>query len=242
MIAKNTLHRATRSVLLLFSLLALLYLGPVKAVTAQTPPATLAEGFVYVTDIAPDVILEIRYHGYNNFVGAPVDRYEAPVAILTGEAATALKNVSDTCRDMGYALKIFDAYRPQSAVNHFLRWVKEPESGQTKTAFYPNIAKTQLFKSGYLATKSGHSRGSTVDLTLVDLASGQELDMGTPFDFLDPQSNFNAKDLTYEQIYNRNLLRTIMEAHGFLPYDKEWWHFTLNSEPFPKTYFDFPVR
>lgn len=224
-----------------FLLLMLLWLLTSPSAAAQTS-TTLPEGFVYVADLAPEVLPEIRYHGHNNFTGAPVPGYDAPTAILTTEAATALKAVSDDCRAMGYALKIFDAYRPQTAVNSFLQWVKAPETGISKAAFYPNINKTQLFKQGYLASRSGHSRGSTVDLTLVDLATGLELDMGAPFDFLDPISHFNAKGLTNEQIYNRSLLRILMETHGFRPYDKEWWHFTLRNEPYPKTYFDFPVR
>lgn len=226
----------------MFLLLALLLLLAEPALAAEQTGAVMPEGFVYVTDIAPEVLLDIRYYGSHNFIGAPVAGYEAFVAILTTAAATALQGVSNDCRAMGYAVKIFDAYRPQSAVNCFLQWSKAPETGQTKAAFYPHISKTQLFKQGYLASRSGHSRGSAVDLTLVDLANGQELDMGTPFDFLDSLSHFSAQGLTHEQIYNRSLLRTVMETHGFRPYDKEWWHFTLKNEPFPKTYFDFPVR
>lgn len=223
-------------------LLIILLLAPAPLPAVEHEAVALPPGFVYVTDIAPEILLEIRYYGEHNFTGAPVKGYEAPVAILTLEAATALQAMSDDCRYMGYGVKIFDAYRPQSAVNHFLQWSRQPESGTTKTAFYPNLNKAQLFKQGYLATRSGHSRGSTVDLTLVELTSGEELDMGSPFDFLDPLSHFNAKDLTREQIYNRSLLRTLMETHGFRAYNKEWWHFTLKAEPFPNTYFDFPIR
>lgn len=207
---------------------------------AQTGP--LPNGFVYVNELIPTAVIEMRYHEPNNFTDGPVPGYAANKAILSLEAATALKNVSDTCADLGYVLKIFDAYRPQSAVNYFISWSKQPENGATKAAFYPHTEKSQLFKLGYLATRSGHSRGGTVDLTLVELATGRELDMGTPFDFLDSRSGFNAQGLTNEQIFNRALLRNLMEKNGFKAYNKEWWHFTLINEPFPKTYFDFPVE
>ena len=225
----------------LFFLLCLLP-GLAHAATDQTNVSTLPPGFVYIADIIPEAVQDIRYYDDNNFMGCPADGYETPVAILTKEAALALKNVSDMCRSMGYGLKIFDAYRPQAAVNHFVRWSKVPQDTVNQTLFYPNINKSKLFSLGYLSSKSGHSRGSTVDLTLIDLATGEELDMGTPFDFLDARSHFNAKGLANEQIYNRSLLRSLMEKYGFKAYGKEWWHFTLIDEPFPKTYFDFPVR
>lgn len=225
-----------------FAIFLLLAFMPLGNGLAQTETTALPEGFVYLADIAPEILQEVRYHGSNNFTGAPVAGYLEPVIILTHDAALALKNAGEACQNMGYALKVFDAYRPQSAVNYFINWAKQPETNISKSAFYPNINKTQLFKLGYLATKSGHSRGSTVDLTLVDLVTGQELDMGTPFDFLDPRSHFTAQSLTNEQIFNRALLRTIMINNGFKPYDKEWWHFTLQNEPYPKTYFDFAVK
>lgn len=226
---------------LLFFLLPLFVVAPVHS---QEPDqeAALPQGFVYVGDIIPDALQDICYYGGNNFMGRPVEGYKAPVAILSQQAAVALKNVSDMCHGMDYGLKIFDAYRPQTAVNHFVRWAKDPQDTVNKALFYPNISKSKLFSLGYLSSKSGHSRGSTVDLTLMDLATGQELDMGTPFDFLDARSHYGAKGLTNEQIYNRSVLRAMMEKYGFKAHNKEWWHFTLINEPFPHTYFDFPVR
>lgn len=228
----------TKSLKYLFALFLLLTLTA-AAVRADD---TLPKGFVYLSEIIPEAEQDVRYYGSNNFTGAPVAGYEAPVVILTQKAAVALKEVSDMCRGMGYGLKVFDAYRPQTAVEHFVRWSRAPQDAVNKALFYPNIAKSKLFALGYLSRKSGHSRGSTVDLTLVDLATGEELDMGTLFDFLDARSHYGAKGLTNEQIYNRSLLRALMEEYGFKAYSKEWWHFTLIDEPFPDTYFDFSVR
>lgn len=222
-------------------LLALLLLWPAMTLAQKTEPA-LPQGFVYVAEVAPEILQDMRYCGHNNFTGGPVPGYEAPTAILSHKAAMALKAVNDDCLALGYVVKVFDAYRPQRAVDYFIAWSQTPETGSAKAAFYPNIDKAQLFKQGYLARKSGHSRGGTVDLTLADKDSGVELDMGSPFDYLDPRSHFDAGHLNAEQIYNRNLLRTLMEKHGFEPYNKEWWHFTLKDEPFPQTYFDFEVR
>ena len=212
--------------------------------------------FVNVTDVIPDAILEIRYHSTYNFVGARIDGYEEPVALMTRVAADSLRAVSDDLRYHGYCLKIYDAYRPQRGVDHFLRWAQDPNDTITKAYFYPNLTKKQVFDGEYVAEKSGPSRGSTVDLTLVDMRTGKELDMGGTFDWFGPESHpdygggnpetleFVQTDsaFTSVQFYNRMVLRTAMMRHGFLPLDNEWWHFRLDNEPFPDTYFNFPVR
>ena len=199
-------------------------------------------GFVALAEAVPDVILEPRYYSTYNFVGERIDGYEEPCALLTKEAARALKAASDDCVRRGYRLKIYDAYRPQRAVAHFMRWAKDTKDTRMKYAFYPNLNKSVLFAQGYIAERSGHSRGSTVDLTLFDMKTGKEVDMGGTFDWFGRESHPDYKDITKEQFANRMLLREIMLAHGFKPIAEEWWHFTLVNEPYPDTYFDFPVR
>ena len=212
--------------------------------------------FVNITDVIPDVILEIRYYSSYNFVGARIDGYEQPIALMTRVAADSLKAVSDDLKAHGYCLKIYDAYRPQRGVDHFMRWAKVLDDTVTKAYFYPNLTKKEVFDGEYVATKSGHSRGSTVDLTIVDMKTGKEVDMGGTFDWFGPESHpdygggnpetldFVQTDsaFTSVQFYNRMILRTAMLRHGFKPLDNEWWHFTLKNEPFPDTYFNFPVR
>jgi len=198
------------------------------------------EGFVLLTDVVPDAVLEMRYYSTFNFVGERIDGYEAPVAYITKEAAAALKRVSDDVMAKGYRLKIYDAYRPQTAVDHFKRWAADPAATEMKPYFYPELDKSKLFK-GYIASKSGHSRGSTVDLTLIDMKTGREVDMGGGFDYFGQLSHPDYKDLTEEQIANRNILREAMLNAGFKPTATEWWHFTLRNEPYPNTYFDFPI-
>ena len=213
----------------------------VKDVVKKVPANMIRSGFVVISEAVPDVILEIRYYSTYNFVGSRIDGYEEPVALMTKEAAKALKAVSDDVKAQGYRLKIYDAYRPARAVAHFCRWAKDADTSM-KRAFYPNLDKANLFKQDYIATKSGHSRGSTVDLTLFDMRTGKEVDMGGTFDMLDPSAHPDYKgDLTPEQIANRQLLRQAMMRHGFKPLYSEWWHFTLRDEPYPNTYFDFPV-
>ena len=200
-------------------------------------------GFVNVSDVAPDVIVELRYYTTYNFVGTRIDGYEEPVALLTREAAEALKRVSDDVKAQGYRLKIFDAYRPARAVRHFVRWAADRGDTLMKPCFYPDIDKARLFKEGYISSRSRHSRGSTVDLTLFDVATGKELDMGTPFDWLGTESHPSYKTgLTEQQYANRMTLRKAMMRHGFRPVATEWWHFTLQNEPYPDTSFDFPVN
>ena len=198
--------------------------------------------FVSVTDVIPYAVLEIRYYSSYNFVGERIRGYEAPVAYLTRKAALALKRAGDALLAQGYGVKIYDAYRPRTAVNHFKQWSEEAGATEMKPYFYPDLDKTSLFASGYIAERSGHSRGSTVDLTLVDLTDGREVDMGSGFDLFDERSHAEyTAGLTEEQIRHRRLLRETMLSHGFRPLAEEWWHFTLADEPYPDTYFDFPI-
>lgn len=200
-------------------------------------------GFVSVSEAVPDVILEIRYYSTYNFVGERISGYEEPIALLTKEAASALREASDELLRRGYQLKIYDAYRPQSAVEHFGAWALDLEDTRMKEYFYPELDKSALFAQGYIASKSGHSRGSTVDITLVDRATGKDVDMGSPFDYFGELSHPGyTTGLTEEQVGNRGILRTAMLARGFKGIDTEWWHFTLEDEPYPDTYFNFPVR
>ena len=199
-------------------------------------------GFAKVTDVCPDLLLEMRYFSTFNFIGARIDGYEAPVALLTNQAAAALKTVSDKMIARGLRLKIWDAYRPQRAVAHFVRWAEDASDIRMEPWFYPGVDKRELFRLGFIAKRSGHTRGSTVDLTALSMKTGGELDMGTGFDLFSVRSHYDAPGLTAEQKENRRLLREAMEEGGFEPYDGEWWHFTLRDEPYPSTYFDFPVR
>ena len=203
---------------------------------------TLPEGFVLVGEAIPDALLDIRYYTTYNFVGARIDGYEAPVAVLTREAADALKLVSDDMKAQGLRLVIYDAYRPQRAVDHFARWAKDIADTRMKAVFYPDVDKADLFEKGFIARRSGHSRGSTVDLTLLDEATGKLLDMGGPFDFFGELSHPDYAGVTAQQHENRMLLQSAMMKRGFKPLSTEWWHFTLVDEPYPKTFFDFPVR
>ena len=219
--------------------------------------------FVTITDVVPDVILEIRYFGTYNFVGTRIDGYEEPTALLTKQAADSLKAVSDDVKAQGYRLKIYDAYRPQKGVDHFVRWAEDINDTLMKPYFYPDLDKSVLFPQDYICLKSGHTRGSTLDLTLFDMSTEKEVDMGGTFDWFGPESHpdfcgnpetgeytgDNSKSpanpkrsITAEQFQNRMILRQAMLRHGFKPFDTEWWHFTLKDEPFPDTYFTFPVK
>lgn len=204
--------------------------------------AELPSGFVYLSDVDPSIQTDVRYATANNFVGARVDGYEAKRIILTRQAAEALQRVQADLESEGYGLKVFDAYRPQRAVNHFVRWTRDSRDTKTKAEYYPDVRKSTLLRGGYIAGRSGHSRGSTVDLTLVDLESGKEVDMGTPFDFFGTESGHSSRAVTPEQQKSRRLLRSAMSKGGFSSYHREWWHYTLRNEPFPGRYFDFPVR
>ncbi len=198
-------------------------------------------GFVLLSDYVPNIIQEIRYFSTYNFIGERIDGYEEPCALLTKEAARALKSVSGEMIVQGYRLKVFDAYRPACAVKHFVLWGIEDTDIRMKPYFYPELQKQELFDKGYIAKKSSHSRGSTVDLTLLDMNTGKELDMGSPFDLFSEASHPDYKGITEEQYENRMILRRSMLRNGFLPMDCEWWHFTLDKEPYPDTYFEFPV-
>lgn len=202
-----------------------------------------ASGFVLLSDFVPAVIQEIRYYSTYNFIGDRIDGYEEPCALITAEAARALKAASNEANVMGYRLKVFDAYRPVVAVRQFVMWGIEDTDIRMKPFFYPDLEKTELFDKGYIASKSSHSRGSTVDLTLLDMKTGQEIDMGSPFDMFSGISHpdYQGDGLTGEQYDNRMLLQGIMKRNGFEPLDCEWWHFTLKDEPYPDTYFEFPV-
>ncbi len=198
--------------------------------------------FVLLSEAVPDAILEIRYYSTYNFVGDRIDGYEEPLALLTKEAAAALREVSDELVKQGYRLKIFDAYRPQEAVTNFADWAQDETDTRLKDYFYPELDKDVLFPQGYIAEHSGHSRGSTVDLTLFDMETEKEVDMGGTFDYFGELSHPDYTDITEEQYQNRMILREAMLNHGFKPLEEEWWHFTLADELYPDTYFTFPVN
>ncbi|MEM9352865.1 MAG: M15 family metallopeptidase [Planctomycetota bacterium] len=216
---------------------------PIRLVAAEREEGTsLPEGFVFLDVAAPTIEVDLRYFSNRNFVGSRVDGYEVDRCIVTQEAAEALGRVQSELSPLGLRLLVFDAYRPQRAVDHFVRWSRAPEDDSTKADYFPDFGRGELFDLGYIAAKSGHSRGSTVDLTL-DAADGSgELDMGGPFDFFGERSGHDYRGATSQQRANRLLLRTLMEKHRFRAYSKEWWHYTLVDEPFPNTYFDFPIR
>ena len=201
----------------------------------------LPTGFVYVRDIIPSITEDVRYAGSHNFIGRPVDGYNAPCAVLTQEAAMALKTAAEAFAAKGYTLLVYDGYRPQRAVNHFMRWAEDTSDTAAKAEFYPDLDKVELFDRGYIAKRSGHSRGSTIDLTLLN-STGQPLDMGGEFDWFSPVSGHDYANLTDEQKANRLLLKTGMMEAGFLPYSEEWWHYRLKDEPYPDTYFDFVIE
>jgi D-alanyl-D-alanine dipeptidase len=217
--------------------LAVVLLSALPALGQEQRPAS----FVDAASVVPGLVVEMRYFGDNNFVGQRIDGYERPVCLLTREAAAALADIARDLQPRGLKLKVFDCYRPKRAVAHFLRWAEAVSDLRRKAAFYPDVEKSRLFSDGYIATRSGHSRGSTVDLTLTDQTGG-ELDMGTPFDFLSPRSASSDTQVSAQAQKNRALLASAMSRRGFRPYHKEWWHFTLRAEPFPDTYFDFPIR
>ena len=197
--------------------------------------------FVLLSDFVPSIVQEIRYFSTYNFIGDRINGYEEPCALITKQAARALLSVSNEMIVQGYRLKIFDAYRPACAVRHFVMWGIEDLDLRMKPYFYPDLEKQELFAKGYIASKSSHSRGSTVDLTLLDMKTGKELDMGSPFDLFSEVSHPDSKAVTDEQFENRMKLQSVMVRDGFEPIDCEWWHFTLKDEPYPDTYFEFPV-
>lgn len=236
------------------SLLVCAMLVTLLSACKNTETAVLPEedrsDFVLVTDVVPDAILEIRYYSTYNFIGDRIPGYEEPVALLTRQAADSLKAVSDELLQLGYRLKIFDAYRPQCAVDYFMKWAKDVEDVRMKEYFYPELDKSVLVPQEYVAEKSGHTRGSTIDLTLFDMKKEKEVDMGCTYDYFGiashpdvlPGQEIGAYEpINEEQYHNRMILRDAMLRHGFKPYDCEWWHFTLKDEPYPDTYFTFPI-
>jgi D-alanyl-D-alanine dipeptidase len=218
-------------------LLPILILLTAPAV-AQERPAR----FVDAATVVPGLKVEMRYFGSNNFVGRPIDGYEKPLCLLTREAAAALAQVARDLEPRGLGLKVFDCYRPVRAVAHFVRWARNISDVARKAEFYPDTDKRSLFRDGYIASYSRHSSGSTLDLTLIRLADGGELDMGTPYDFFSPRAWPSSRAVGAEAQANRAMLADAMRRRGFRPYAKEWWHFTLRNEPFPNVAFDFPVR
>lgn len=234
---------------------------PTPEVSLTGPPS----GFVRLSETSPDIVQEIRYHGEHNFLGRPVVGYEAPECWVTQPTAQALARVQKTVLDQGYSLKVYDCYRPQRAVDDFVAWAQDPSDDTTRAEFYPRLEKDVLFPQGYIAEKSGHSRGSTVDVTLIPIGAGvsptwtvgdpqvdcaepqpprfpdTSIDMGTGFDCFDPKSATASTKVTREQQANRDLLYTAMTDEGFTNLPEEWWHYTLEDEPFPDTYFDAPI-
>lgn len=204
--------------------------------------AQVIDGFNYVVSEIPTIRVEMRYFSENNFVGEKIEGYHSNTAILTKEATKALKKIQKILEEKNLSIKIYDAYRPQRSVNHFWKWAKDVNDTLMKHEFYPNVAKKDLFKEEYIATRSRHSSGSTVDVTLINLTTNKELDMGTPYDFFGPESWVAFRGISKEQKENRNLLQSVMLVNGFRNYPKEWWHFTLKNEPFKNVYFDFEVK
>jgi D-alanyl-D-alanine dipeptidase len=204
----------------------------------------LPAGFVDVGRIVPDIAVDLRYFSSDNFVGRRIDGYEARRLVLTEPAAAALAAVQAELRPFGLGLLVYDGYRPERAVRHFLRWAEDPDDTQMKARYYPDVAKQDLLREGYVAGRSSHSRGSTLDLTLVarDGDAVRPLDMGTGWDRFSPRSWPTSPEVPPAARANRLLLRSLMTKHGFRPYPREWWHFTLADEPYPDRYFDFPIR
>lgn len=221
------------------ALLAIALALAAACTTVTAPPRQ--EGFVDAAELVPGLAIDMRYAGAHNFVGRPVAGYDAPLCLLTREAALALAAVEADLAASDRGLKAYDCYRPARAVADFAAWARDLTDLRTKPEFYPHVEKDQLFALGYIAERSGHSRGSTVDVTLIDLSTGAELDMGTPFDLFDPRSWPSDTSVSPEAQANRRALRDAMVAHGFRPLREEWWHFTLEVEPYPDRYFDSPV-
>ena len=225
-----------------FFIIALIVVILIVTLEAEEIPKDMDHSrFVIINDLIPDIITELRYYSSFNFVGEHIDGYQEPVALLTKEAAEKLKNASDFFDKNGYRIKIWDSYRPQAAVDHFVRW-NGTDDEKMKDYFFPNFTKKRLFAEGFIQSKSGHSRGSTLDLTLIHKKNGTDVDFGTSFDYFGIKSNTNYSDISEEQKENRKFLKTIMEENSFINLPEEWWHYTLKNEPFPDTYFNFPVN
>ena len=201
----------------------------------------LEDGFVYLNDTDDTIIVDLKYYSTQNFTGQFVEGYLSNTAILTKESALALSNAQDDFNKLGYSLILYDAYRPQRSVDFFVQWSKNPYDTINKRIYYPDIKKSELFELGYIASKSGHSRGSTVDVSLIEISTNKVLDMGTIFDYFGIESHTFFNDISEKQKSNRLILYEIMSNNGFKNYSKEWWHFTLKNEPYQK-YFDFLVK
>ncbi|MEU4806295.1 D-Ala-D-Ala dipeptidase VanX [Actinosynnema sp. NPDC023587] len=201
----------------------------------------MRDDFAFLDEFAPGIRWDAKYATWDNFTGTPVDGYPANRIVGTRALCAALGEAREKAASRGFGLLVWDGYRPQRAVDRFLRWSVQPEDGRTKLRHYPNIDRAEMFEKGYVAARSGHSRGSTVDLTLYHLATGELAAMGGDHDLMDPVSHHGATGVSRAEARNRHHLRTIMEDCGFRPYECEWWHYTLIDEPFPDTYFDFPV-
>ena len=210
--------------------------------TSAQHKTQLPKGFVYLTDYIPNIAVDLKYFTNHNFVGKRIDGYQDTKVILSERGTLAVQKVENELNKEGLGLKVFDAYRPQTAVNHFKRWAKDIKDTLMRQEFYPRVDKRDLFKKGFIASKSGHSRGSTIDLTIIDLKTKKELDMGAPFDFFGEESGHDYLKITTIQKQNRIKLKKIMEKYGFRAYSKEWWHYTLNDEPFKDKYFDFKIK
>jgi D-alanyl-D-alanine dipeptidase len=221
-----------------FSILILL----IPLLACQPTPTNLPDGFVYLDSYAPDIQTDIRYYSIKNFIGDTIDAYYSDRCIITEAAARSLKNIQEELKSDNLGLLVYDAYRPQEAVDHFVRWAKDLADTLNKATYYPTVPKNELFKRGYIAERSGHTRGSTVDLTIIDLDTKETLDMGTTWDYLDPKSWPTDSTVSQTQMANRLKLQALMVKYGFRPLKEEWWHFTLIDEPFPDTYFNFPVQ
>ena len=200
------------------------------------------DNFIYLTEVIPKLRFDLRYYSDDNFIGQPIPGYHSNVMIVTLQAAMALKKVQQDLAYSNFSLKIFDGYRPQTAVDYFVRWAHDPDDQRMKATYYPNMDKSEIIPKGYIVEKSSHSRGSTVDLTIMSNDDGREMDMGTSFDVFDQKSWPSDTTVTVQQRANRQLLRSVMSKHGFIGLEEEWWHFTLRDEPYPDTYFDFPVK
>lgn len=242
-----------KSTLLKYSIIlsVILFTCSCASDNSKNAPEMDSSQFVLISEHIPDVILEIRYYSTFNFIGDRIPGYLEPVAILSRQAADSIKVVSDELRQQGYLLKIYDAYRPQCAVDYFMAWAEDIDDVRMKEYFYPELDKSVLVPQEYVARKSSHTRGSTVDLTLFDMNLQKDVDMGCTFDYFGiashpdvlPGQEIGAyRPITEEQYRNRMILQETMVRHGFKIYECEWWHFTLKDEPFPDTYFNFPIE
>ena len=203
--------------------------------------STLPEGFVYALDAVPGCLEDAKYAGCDNFMGRPAAGYDAPRVVVSREVAEGLKRAGERFAQMGYTMLLYDGYRPQRAVDDFAAWGKDTQDQKRKAVHYPRIEKADMFRLGYVALRSGHSRGGAIDLTLVETATGRELDMDGYFDFMDPTSGYGAEGVSEEGTRNRELLHRVMVESGFKGISGEWWHFIIQPEPYPDTYFDFPI-